>query len=147
MRGTVVCATIGLTLASGTRSVCAVAAAVAIAAIALFVRVRFGAIAMSSRADGKGAARQVANADRAGEEPGASGKRLAVRVEEAARMLSIGRSKAYDLIRQGELPAMKIGTTLRVSITALEKFIEEQETRGETASPKGGNAHGATHVR
>jgi excisionase family DNA binding protein len=35
-------------------------------------------------------------------------------VEEAARELRIGRSAAYEAVRRGQLPAVRIGRSLRV---------------------------------
>jgi excisionase family DNA binding protein len=51
---------------------------------------------------------------------------LAVRVSEAARLLDIGRSKCYELIRTGELPAIRVGKTIRVSLDALEAWVRRQ---------------------
>jgi excisionase family DNA binding protein len=53
-------------------------------------------------------------------------RRLAVRVSEAARLLDIGRSKAYELIRDGALPAIRIGGTVRVPLDALEAWVAGQ---------------------
>jgi excisionase family DNA binding protein len=54
------------------------------------------------------------------------GRRLAVRVSEAARMLDIGRSKAYELIRTGDLPSIRVGKTVRVPVDALEAWVSRQ---------------------
>jgi excisionase family DNA binding protein len=56
----------------------------------------------------------------------APGTRLVVRVAEAARLLDIGRSKCYDLIRRGELPAIRVGKTVRVPLDALRQWIARQ---------------------
>lgn len=48
-----------------------------------------------------------------------------VTVAEAARLLSIGRTKAYDLIRTGDIPSVKIGQTIRVPVDALEKMVRQ----------------------
>ncbi len=52
-------------------------------------------------------------------------RQLAVRVPEAARLLDIGRSKCYDLIRRGELPAIRVGKSLRVPLVALTAWVEK----------------------
>lgn len=44
---------------------------------------------------------------------------LFVDVETAAKLIGIGRSAAYEAIRQGELPAVKFGRRLRVPRGAL----------------------------
>ena len=64
------------------------------------------------------------------ETPPAEMSRLAVRVGEAARLLDIGRSKAYELIQRGELPVIKVGSSLRVPLKALHAWIERQGTQG-----------------
>ena len=56
---------------------------------------------------------------------------LAVRIGEAARLLSISRSKMYALIRQGQVPAVKIGDSLRVPIADLETWLHDHMTQPE----------------
>lgn len=51
-------------------------------------------------------------------------------VGEAARMLSIGRSKTYELMNAGDLPVVHIGRAVRIPVKALECWIEEQAERG-----------------
>lgn len=50
---------------------------------------------------------------------------LLVRVEEAARLLSLGRSTVYELMDSGELPSVRCGAARRIPIAALRKWIEE----------------------
>jgi excisionase family DNA binding protein len=58
---------------------------------------------------------------------------IAVRVSEAARLLSLSRSKAYQLINSGELPAVRIGKTMRVPLAALRDWVERmQKQEGST---------------
>jgi excisionase family DNA binding protein len=48
-------------------------------------------------------------------------------VPEAAKELRIPRSRAYELIQQGELPAVRIGErSIRLHRGELEKFLLEQ---------------------
>ena len=42
---------------------------------------------------------------------------------EAARALGIGRSKLYELMRQGAIRSIRIGTCRRVPTAALEEFV------------------------
>lgn len=46
-----------------------------------------------------------------------------LRVEEAAKYLSLGRSKTYELIQAGELPAVRIGRSVRVSTAGLKAWL------------------------
>jgi excisionase family DNA binding protein len=48
-------------------------------------------------------------------------------VPEAAKELRIPRSRCYELIQQGELPAVRIGErSIRVNRKELERFLLEQ---------------------
>lgn len=49
-----------------------------------------------------------------------------LRVEEVARLLGIGRSKAYELVATGDLPALRIGRLIRVPRHALDRWIAER---------------------
>ncbi|MBO0844385.1 MAG: helix-turn-helix domain-containing protein [Nocardioides sp.] len=44
--------------------------------------------------------------------------------EEAARRLSVGRNKVYELMRRGELMSVKIGGSRRITTEALSEFVE-----------------------
>jgi excisionase family DNA binding protein len=55
---------------------------------------------------------------------------LLVRVEEAARFLSLGRSKIYELLASGELPSVTIGTARRIPLTALQTWVAERTKYG-----------------
>jgi len=52
---------------------------------------------------------------------------LLVTAEEAARVLRLGRSKVYELMRSGELRSVKIGGSRRVSTKALAEFVARLE--------------------
>lgn len=39
---------------------------------------------------------------------------LTLTVEDAARLLGISRSMAYECVRSGEIPSIKLGTTIKV---------------------------------
>ena len=55
---------------------------------------------------------------------------LLVRVEEAARILSLGRSKIYELLASGELPSVTIGTARRIPLAALQTWVTERTKYG-----------------
>jgi excisionase family DNA binding protein len=66
------------------------------------------------------------------------GDRELLTVEEAQHVLGIGRSKAYEMIRRGELPALRMGRLVRIPRRALRQWIEEHTEgsgaeRGEAA--------------
>ena len=47
--------------------------------------------------------------------------------EQAAEALGIGRWKLYDLLRQGRLRSIRIGSCRRISTDALLVFVAELE--------------------
>lgn len=44
-------------------------------------------------------------------------------LDEVQSRLSIGRTKAYELVAKGELSAIRVGRLLRVSAQDLESFV------------------------
>ena len=54
-------------------------------------------------------------------EPGA--ERLTVTVEEAAQTLGISRALAYEAVRRGEIPHIRIGKRILVPRTALDRLL------------------------
>ena len=55
---------------------------------------------------------------------------ICVRINEAARMIGIGRTKLYELISTGELETVKIGKATRVTTASLRELVK----RGRVAS-------------
>lgn len=53
-------------------------------------------------------------------------RREYLKVPEVAEMLRIARSRAYELVAEGEIPAVKIGRSVRVSRKELDRWLEEQ---------------------
>lgn len=53
--------------------------------------------------------------------------KLVVTVEEAAQLLGISRGLAYELVRRGELPALRLGRRLVVPRRRLLALIEGDE--------------------
>jgi excisionase family DNA binding protein len=49
---------------------------------------------------------------------------LCVRVNDAARMIGVGRTKLYELISNGELETVKIGKATRVTTSSLHRLVE-----------------------
>jgi excisionase family DNA binding protein len=52
-------------------------------------------------------------------------ERLTLTIEETAKVLGIGRQLAYDRVKTGEIPVIKVGRRLLVPRRALEKLLEE----------------------
>ena len=48
-----------------------------------------------------------------------------LKVPEVAEVLRIARSRAYELVADGEIPAVKIGRSVRVSRKALYRWLED----------------------
>ena len=49
---------------------------------------------------------------------------ICVRVNDAARMIGVGRTKLYELISSGELETVKLGKATRVTTASLHKLVE-----------------------
>jgi len=63
-------------------------------------------------------------------------ERLLLTVEEAARLLNIGRNTCYELIRRGELPAVRLGERIiRVPRFGLEAWLAREAGLPEELSP------------
>ena len=51
--------------------------------------------------------------------------RLCVTVKEALRMLSIGRTKFYELVNSGDLRVLKVGRGTRVPLDSLRGLVAQ----------------------
>jgi len=49
---------------------------------------------------------------------------ICVRVNDAARMIGVGRTKLYELISSGELETVKIGKATRITTASLHRLVE-----------------------
>ncbi len=54
-----------------------------------------------------------------------SAERLTMSVTEAAKRLGIGRNQAYEAIRRGEIPSVRIGRRLLVPHAGLKKMLSD----------------------
>lgn len=63
-------------------------------------------------------------------------ERITYTIEEAAEVLGIGRSLAYDMASRGELPSLRLGRRVVVPRKALEEWLAAQiaAQRGSTQS-------------
>ena len=50
-------------------------------------------------------------------------QRATITVEEAARILGISRGSAYEAVRRGDIPTIRIGKRLIVPVAALERML------------------------
>jgi excisionase family DNA binding protein len=63
--------------------------------------------------------------------------RLALSVEEAARLLGISTWLAYELVHQGQLPSLRLGRRIVVPRAALERMVGlEKDPLGASNSPE-----------
>jgi excisionase family DNA binding protein len=51
-------------------------------------------------------------------------RRLTLTVEEAGQLLGVSRSYAYELVRQGALPCMRLGRRIVIPVRALEALLD-----------------------
>ena len=51
-------------------------------------------------------------------------KRATLSVEETAEVLGIGRNSAYEGVRTGQIPSIRIGKRILVPRIALERILE-----------------------
>lgn len=73
---------------------------------------------------------QVSHNQRPSETP-----KLMYKVSEAAEALSLSRSKTYELIREGRIPAIRIGGVIRVPVAALRALAEAAPRHDEPVDP------------
>ncbi len=59
-------------------------------------------------------------------------EKLLLTTSEAARALSISRSKLYELIGQGRLPTVRIDTSRRVPADAIVGFVQQLQRECST---------------
>ena len=49
------------------------------------------------------------------------------RVEDIARILGIGRSSAYNLVKPGHFRTIRIGSSIRISSKSFDEWLEQKE--------------------
>jgi len=50
-------------------------------------------------------------------------------ISQAAKLLSLGRTKVYELIATEGLPVVRFGRAKRVSVASLQRWIESREQK------------------
>lgn len=53
---------------------------------------------------------------------------LTYKIEEAGRLLGIGRNQAYEAAKAGQIPSIKIGKRILVPKAALERLLKGEAT-------------------
>jgi len=51
---------------------------------------------------------------------------LVISVKEAARLLRLGRNQAYDAVRTGQLPSIRVGRRILVPWGPLKRLVDGQ---------------------
>ena len=47
-------------------------------------------------------------------------------LREMQETLGIGKTKAYELVATGDIPSVRIGRSIRVSVLELERWLDDQ---------------------
>jgi excisionase family DNA binding protein len=69
-----------------------------------------------------------------------SSDQLLLTPEEAARVLRVGRTTIYTLIKAGDLLPVHIGRSCRISHAELERYVRRLEAPPSSASPRPGRS-------
>jgi excisionase family DNA binding protein len=56
-------------------------------------------------------------------------------IDEVARILGIGRNQAYEAVRAGQIPSIRIGKRLLVPRTALDRLLDRANTAASPNPP------------
>lgn len=51
---------------------------------------------------------------------------ICVKVNDAARMIGVGRTKLYELIASGEIKVIKLGKSTRITTASLQELVKRQ---------------------
>jgi hypothetical protein len=54
--------------------------------------------------------------------------------EAGRRYFDLGRNASYDAVKRGEIPVIKIGSRLRVPVSALDRMLEEAAAPKKTSA-------------
>lgn len=61
--------------------------------------------------------------------------RLAFRPVEVAKVMGMSRTRIYELIHAGKLPAFRVGGSILISAEVLKQWMTEQPPVAEVAAP------------
>jgi excisionase family DNA binding protein len=51
---------------------------------------------------------------------------LLLKPSEAAERLGVGRVRVYELIQQGRIPTVRVGSRLRIPVDALREWVKRE---------------------
>ncbi|MBV9690203.1 MAG: helix-turn-helix domain-containing protein [Ktedonobacteraceae bacterium] len=60
---------------------------------------------------------------------GATVQPLLLTIPQVMQCMGLGRNKVYDLIQKEGLPVLRFGRAVRVSYTALQRWLEQREQK------------------
>jgi excisionase family DNA binding protein len=63
--------------------------------------------------------------------------KILLTVEEAARVLSIGRTSVYGFIKRNELQAVKLGRSRRVVSASVKDLVDREVSKSRPTSTEG----------
>lgn len=64
-------------------------------------------------------------------------ERILLKPLEAAVLLGIGRTRIYEMLACSEIPSIRIGRSVRVPVSALQRWVDERQNSLETARTNG----------
>lgn len=53
-------------------------------------------------------------------------RKLLLTIEEAATVMSLGRTLVYELVRRNEITSIKVGRSRRIPVSALRAYVGER---------------------
>lgn len=53
-------------------------------------------------------------------------RKLLLTIEEAATVMSLGRTLLYDLVRRNEITSIKVGRSRRIPVSVLRAYVSER---------------------
>lgn len=59
--------------------------------------------------------------------------RMLLTVKDVEAALQLGRTRAYELVRSGELPVIRIGRAVRIPRDALRRWVEAQVAAAQSS--------------
>lgn len=68
----------------------------------------------------------ISDQERQGDQTLPDPKRL-LKATEVAELLQVSRAHAYNLMRRGEIPTVRMGSAVRVKLSDLEEFIKKSK--------------------
>ncbi len=55
-------------------------------------------------------------------------EKMLLKPGEVIEILGIGRSRVYEMLACGELPSLRIGRSIRIPASALQKWVNDRQT-------------------